>query len=133
MLGSFENGQPSIEIEVKGVAGIPKKIKAIVDSGFNGYLQLPFVEAFPLGLVLAGVQGSTLADGSVPNHLVCKGEVCIDGKCVDTTIDIKAANIILVGTQLLKELKKIFILDCSAGHVEIVDSGKGFSSVAKGK
>ncbi len=122
MLGTFNNDQPVIEIEVKGVTGIAKKINALVDSGFNGYLQIPFVEAFPLGLVLAGVQANTLADGSTSSHLVCKGQVCVDGRCIDTTIDIQQANIVLLGTKLLKELGKLFILDAATGKVEISDS-----------
>jgi len=121
MLGFFNNDQPTIEIEVKGVTGISKKINALVDSGFNGYIQIPFVEAFPLGLILAGVQANTLADGSTSSHLVCKGQVCVDNKCVETTIDIQPANIVLIGTKLLKELKKVFLLDCSTGKVEITD------------
>ena len=124
MLGTFENDQPKIEIEVKGVNGKPKKVIALVDSGFNGYLTLPYVEAFPLGLILTGIQSNTLADGSSTSHLVCIGNICVDGKCVTTTIDIQPANIILLGTKLLKELGKTFILDCVNGKVEIVNSSK---------
>ena len=120
MLGTFNNGQPQIEIQVRGVSEVPRTIIAIIDSGFNGYLKLPFVEAFPLGLILAGVQDSTIADGSVISNLVCKGRVCIDGKCVNTTIDIHKANIVLIGTQLLKELGMKFTLDCEAGIVEVL-------------
>ncbi len=122
MLGTFNNDQPVIEIDVKGVTGISKKINALVDSGFNGYLQIPFMEAFPLGLVLAGIQANTLADGSTSSHLVCKGQVCVDGRCIDTTIDIQQANIVLLGTKLLKELGKVFTLDAVTGRVEIADS-----------
>ncbi len=120
MLGTYSNDQPVIEIEVQGVSGIAKKIPALVDSGFNGYLQLPFVEALPLGLVLAGVQANTLADGSTSNHLVCRGRVCVDDKCIDTTIDVQFSDIVLLGTKLLKELGKIFVLDCRVGKVEIL-------------
>ena len=74
-----------------------------------------------MGLILVGVQANTLADGSTSSHFVCKGQVCIDGKCIDTTIDIQPANIVLLGTKLLKELGKVFILDCSVGRVEILD------------
>src|SRR3989338_27366 len=124
MLRTFENDQPKIEIEVKGVNGRPKKVIALVDSGFNGYLTLPYVEAFPLGLVLKGIQSNTLADGSASSHLVCIGEICVDKKCVETTIDIQPANIILLGTKLLKELGKTFLLDSLNGKVEITDSRK---------
>jgi clan AA aspartic protease len=124
MLGTFDNDQPKIEIEVKGVNGSPKKVTALVDSGFNGYLTLPYVEAFPLGLVLTGIQSNILADGSSSSHLVCIGQICLGGKCVTTTVDIQPANIILLGTKLLKELEKTFILDCLNGKVEIIDSIK---------
>ena len=124
MLGTFDNDQPFIEIEISGVSGISKKIGALVYSGFNGYLQIPFIEAFPLGLVLVGIQANTLANGSTSSHLVCKGNVCIDGKCIETTIDIESGNIVLLGTKLLKELGKTFILDCAAGKVAITDSSK---------
>lgn len=124
MLGTFDNDQPKIEIEVKGVNGSPKKLIALVDSGFNGYLTLPYVEAFPLGLVLTGIQSNTLADGSSASHFVCIGQICVGGKCVTTTIDIQPANIILLGTKLLKELGKTFVLDCMNGKVEIVNSVK---------
>lgn len=123
MLGIFNaNDQPYLEIEVKGASGISKKIFAIIDSGFNGYLQLPYIEAFPLGLILAGIQSGLVADGSQSSYFVCKGQVCVDGKCIDTTIDIKPANMVLLGTKLLKELGKTFILDCVNGKVEIIDS-----------
>lgn len=122
MLGTFNNDQPKIEIEVKGVNGVSKKVVALVDSGFNGYLTLPYLEAFPLGLILTGIQSNTLADGSQSSHLVCIGQICVDGKCINTTIDIQPANIILLGTKLLKELGKTFTLDCPNGMVEITDS-----------
>lgn len=121
MLGTFNNDQPTIEIEVKGVNGLSKKLIAMVDSGFNGYLTLPYIEAFPLGLILSGVQSSTLADGSSSAYLVCIGQVCVDGKWVNTTIDIQPSSTILLGTKLLKELGKTFILDCMNGKVEIVE------------
>lgn len=77
MLGTFNNDQPKIEIEVSGVNGVPKKVIALVDSGFNGYLTLPYLEAFPLGLVLIGIQSNTLANGSLVSHFVCIGQICV--------------------------------------------------------
>ena len=124
MLGTFDNDQPKIEIEVKGVNGNTKRLIALIDSGFNGYLTLPYVETFPLGLVLTGIQSNTLADGSSSSHLVCIGKICVSGTWVTTTIDIQPANIILLGTKLLKELEKTFILDCKNGRVEIVNSAR---------
>jgi clan AA aspartic protease len=124
MLGTFHNDQPEIEIEVSGTSEHAKKVTALVDSGFSGYLTLPYQEAFPLGLILTGVQLNTLADGSSSSVFTCIGAVCVDGKCVQTAIDIQPVNIILLGTKLLKKLGKTFILDCSIGKVEIVNSSQ---------
>lgn len=122
MLGTFSNDQPIIEIEVSGVSVNPKRFEALIDSGFNGYLQIPLIDAFPLGLILAGIQATTLANGTTSNHLVCRGKVCIDGKCIETTIDIEQGSNVLIGTKLLKELEKTFILNCVSGRVEIVEN-----------
>lgn len=124
MLGTFNNDQPKVEITITGVNGTPKTLYGLIDSGFNGYLQIPFQDAFPLGLVLEGLQATTLANGSQATHLVCKGKVTMDGKTVETTIDVESANIILIGTKLLKKLDKVFILDCGTGNVEIKDRMK---------
>lgn len=124
MLGTFNDDQPQIEIEVSGTSDNPKKVMALVDSGFNGYLTLPYVEAFPLGLILTGVASVILADGSSSEHFVCTGAVCVDGKCISTGISIQPAGAILLGTKLLKELGKTLVLDCKGGKVEIVDSPK---------
>jgi clan AA aspartic protease len=124
MLGTFSNDQPKIEIEIKGICGNSKKINALIDSGFNGYLTLPYELAFPLGLVLIGVESSVLADNSTTSHFVCLGQVCLDGKWVETTIDIQPSGAVLLGTKLLKKLEKKFILDCANKRVEIDNNDK---------
>lgn len=129
MRGTFVNDQPNIDIEVRG--SITKTISAIVDSGYNGYLTIPFEIAFPLGLTLIGIESGSLADGSSSAYLVCVGEVCIEGKCIRTTIDVQPGNKILLGTKLLKGLGKVFILDAKKGSVEITDSAAASIAVAE--
>jgi predicted aspartyl protease len=119
MRGVFRNGQPLVDIEVSGVKGLRKRMTALVDSGFNGHLQIPFVEALPLGLVLSGTARNLLADGSSVQHLVCEGDVGIGGSFCKVAIDIVPAEIVLIGTALLAKMKKKFTLDCLSGSVEI--------------
>lgn len=134
MLGTFENRQPRIKIEVKGNGGY-STIEAVVDSGFNGYLKLPYSMAFPLGLTLLAVGSGMVADGNMSAHLVCTGNVCIEGKCTDTTIDVHPVDVALIGTSLLLELKKTFTLDCLNKRVELVDSATpspiGFQNIER--
>lgn len=122
MLGSFNNGQPRIPIEATGTNPKKTPLDAIIDTGFNGDLQLPYLVAFPMGLVLDGTQTSTIADGNSAPHLVCSGEVCVDGVCVPSSIDVRQSGEILIGTSLLKKLKKAFFIDALIGKVEIKDS-----------
>ena len=121
MLGNFENGNPYIEIEVSGITTEKKKIKALIDTGFNGYLSLPYIEAFPLGLVLNGIESFTMADGSTSHHFVCMGSVTIDGKEIVAPIDIQPSCAILAGTQLLKKLGKFMNIDFKNDKVELFD------------
>ncbi len=121
MLGNFEDDLPWVEIEVKGL-GEAKKLKAIVDTGNNSYLSLPYLEAFPLGLRLDGIQSSTLADGSAAHHFVCRGIVACDGKEVVSAIDIHPQCPVLIGNKLLRLLGKKLISDIVLGTVELADS-----------
>lgn len=122
MLGSFENDNPYVEVELNGVATDKIKVKALVDSGYNGYLTLPYIQAFPLGLILTGVQSSTLADGSISHHFVCIGSVTYDSKTVATTIDIQPNCNVLLGTKLLRLLGKTLIVDPVNNKVELINS-----------
>jgi predicted aspartyl protease len=122
MLGSFENDNPFIEIDIAGVSMQFKRTKAMVDSGYNGYLTLPYVEAFPLGLVLNGIQSSKLADGSLSHHFVCIGTVKCGDKSVDSAIDIYPNCNVLLGTKLLRLLDKTFLMDVVNKKVELVDN-----------
>ncbi len=119
MRGIFENGNPFVEIEIKGFAGDFKKINALIDSGFNGYLTLPYVEAFPLGLVLLGTQSSVLANGTRADYFVCMGRVKLENKEISVSIDIHSDCNILLGTKLLAELGKTLILDPANKTVEL--------------
>lgn len=121
MLGFFENGQPKILFKVKG-SGEYKEIVGIIDSGFNGYLRLPYAAAFPLGLPLVGTGSGTVVDGGTSAHLICSGHVCIDGKCLETSIDVNPTTAIIIGTSLLKDLRKTLYIDSYAEKVEILES-----------
>jgi clan AA aspartic protease len=93
------------DIEVFGVAeDLQRKVTGVIDTGFNGYLSLPFVTAFPIGLILKGQQTYTMADGSLSNYLVCLGTVTFQGRSVVVPIDVQPSGPVLIGVQLLKKL-----------------------------
>jgi predicted aspartyl protease len=105
MRGQFKDDSIQVPIEVFGFSEDHRqKIEAIVDTGFSGYLTMPFVTAFPMGLILKGTQVHLLANGATSNHFVCLGTVIFEGKKVAVPIDVQESGPILMGVQLLKKL-----------------------------
>ena len=119
MLGHFNNGSPHIEIEVSGPVGSNKKLLALIDTGFNGELQLPFQEAFPLGLLLVGTEDVSLADNSIRNCFICLGTVTLEGKTEIMNIMLQPTGDILLGTKLLEKLGKELVVDFVNKSVEV--------------
>jgi predicted aspartyl protease len=123
LIGSFDNlGCPTIEIEVSGPVHPSKKFTAMVDTGFSGFLLLPILEAFPVGLILRGTMPIILADGSQQTKLTCLGELHFDGKSEVGLIIIEWENTqILVGMEFLRKFRKRLIVDPVDNKIEIVD------------
>ena len=59
------NREAIIELEVIGSNQKKEKVKAVIDTGFNGYLTLPNDLINYLNLQLAGSRHVTLGDGNV--------------------------------------------------------------------
>ncbi len=120
MHGYFKNLTPHIDIELYGALPDSKKqVSGLIDTGFNGYLVLPYIDAFPLGLVLQGVQSATLADGSISHNFFCLGHVVFDNQDIIIPIDIQPAGPILIGIQLLKKFEKNLHIDFLQEVVEL--------------
>ena len=115
MHGTFEDGFPFIEIGVTGSGGNVTTFKVIVDTGFNGYLSLPYAVAFPIGLTLVGTGSGRVADGNFSPYLKCIGTVAYGDKKVPTVIDVQQNSRPLLGTALLKELGCILTVDAMSG------------------
>lgn len=81
--GRFPSGSNSALLKI-GIFGVwpqaKKGFEALIDTGFSGFLSMPIIEAFPLGLVLVGTTNVTLADGSVVVRYVALGSVEVTGE-----------------------------------------------------
>lgn len=118
MDGYFEKGSIFANISIKGFfTQKPTLIKGMIDTGFSGYLTLPYQNAFPLGLVLQGTKAYTLADGSSSYNFVCIGVIKIGGREEVIPIDIQPKCMVLIGTGLLKRMGCKFIVDFSKENV----------------
>ena len=113
LTGSFNNsGSPVIKIAVYGLFEQSKQeFEAIVDTGFSGFLSMPIVQAFPLGLVLTGTTATILADGSKSFKLTALGKVVVGDQ---TEVGLILLNIgssdILIGMEFLKIFERTLMI-----------------------
>ncbi|MCI0642616.1 MAG: hypothetical protein L0Y72_27605 [Gemmataceae bacterium] len=71
--------EPVIQLELEVGSGVKQAIRAVVDTGFNGYLTLPEKTAAALGLVWIGAEEGILADGSTKIFQVFEANVNWEG------------------------------------------------------
>jgi len=121
MRGTFENGLPWITLEVLGNGEKSTRVDVIVDTGFNGYLTLPYATAFPIGFTIEGVGSGKVADGSFSPYLIGSGMVLFGSKRIRATVDIQPNCRPLLGTELLKEMGCTLKVDPMKGTVELTE------------
>jgi clan AA aspartic protease len=64
IIGSVTNLEASIQIEIIGLDGSRHPLRAVVDTGYNGYITLPTLLINSLGLASSGKVRGMLADGT---------------------------------------------------------------------
>ncbi len=106
-----DNFSPEITIEVIGLSGESRKVVAIVDTGFTGFLQIPLAIGISCNLALWSISTSILADGSRVRNLQCFGKIRFGNKELANILTLSdTGNDCLLGVQFLQELKGEFIL-----------------------
>ena len=113
LTGSFNSsGSPVIKIAVYGIFEQSKQeFDAIVDTGFSGFLSMPIVLAFPLGLVLTGTTTTILADGSQSFKLTALGKVVLGDKTEIGLILLNTGSSdILIGMEFLKIFQRTLMI-----------------------
>jgi len=115
------NGDPCIDVEVTNPLGWANTLHCVIDTGFTGFLSVPILEAFPIGLLLVGTMPVTLADGSTQYKLMCVGKANIGAESHVGTILIEpGGSQTLLGMEFLSVFSKRLIVDPIAGVVELV-------------
>lgn len=93
------------------------KLRALVDSGFFGYVCIPLETAKDLGLVLCGSETFELADGHWITQFRFKGKVRFLGKVEEVEILVSDSDRPQVGMRLLAECR--LTIDFPSNKVQI--------------
>lgn len=98
LAGMFKN-KPGVEFE------------AVLDTGFSGFLSLPLIRAFPLGLPLVGTSSFTLADGSNSACLTASGVLTVGDKSETGLVVLETASKdALLGMDFLRTFKLALVV-----------------------
>lgn len=82
------------------------EFEGIIDTGFSGFLHIPFNHAFSLRLPLEGTVTSVLADGSKVANITALAQTTFGGKTVVGAVALApSSQDILVGMDFLRRFK----------------------------
>jgi len=112
-IGFLDNaGTPRLKILISGVLSQePQEFEAIIDTGFTGFISMPILKAFPLGLPLYGTTTVILADGTTANKLTALGKAHLG---VETNFGViilePNSSDVLIGIDFLRRFEKVLLL-----------------------
>lgn len=101
IVGVVQGREPLIRFDVRGYRGLNQQVKAVVDSGYTGWLTLPPSIIAALKLRWRSFGRGILADGSVSSFDVYHAKVMWDGRVRAGFVDEFDATP-LVGMALLR-------------------------------
>ena len=133
--GFFDkNGSPSIKIKLAGAYSTKAtEFELIVDTGFSGFISMPIIRAFPLGLPLTGTTSVVLADGKSQTKLFASAKTTIGNRTeVGLVILEESSSHILVGMDFLRTFKlAIFVGEKGITVYDEEQMNKAFQATRK--
>ena len=115
-----KSGSPTITVALSGMMSMtPFPVEAVIDTGFTGFVSLPMMKAFPLGLVLMGSADYTMADGSIEPTLLALGWVKLGDEKYKGVFSLSKGNEVLLGMEFLKITQRQLIISAHHGIVRL--------------
>lgn len=117
-------GHPAIKVEVCGIhPDLKQEFEVMIDTGFTGFLLMPIMSAFPLGLTLIGTGSYTLADNTTSPKLLALGTVKVGTEDPIHGVIVLEPNQcgLLLGMDFLRKAKRC--LTVASGRVALIDEG----------
>ncbi len=105
-------GSPCLKVSISGaISKAPIEFDVIIDTGFSGFISMPLLKAFPLGLPLYGTTSVILADGTTASKLTALGKASLG---LETKIGViilePSSSDILIGMDFLRRFEKVLLL-----------------------
>src|SRR2546426_9857730 len=123
--GSLDKaGSPRIKVHIRGVFTTPPaEVDALIDTGFTGFISMPMVQAFPLGLPLVGTSSFVLADNTTAVNLLAFGLAWLGTETPQGGLIVLQyrAGDVLLGMDFLRIMKKALAVAPLGGTVTLVD------------
>ena len=113
-----------MEIAIWGRQRRMERLRAVVDTGFDGAVCLPVSIAVNLGLELVGREFVEYADGRVVRELLFRGKVQFLGEVREVNISLTNADEALVGLEMLRGYR--MLLDGDTHEVTFERKAKEF-------
>lgn len=116
-----ERGESFINVEILNeITGKSKTISFLIDTGFNGYIQLSELDVSELGLVIENKAISRLANGSVVETGITKTKIKIlDEEISNLPIQFLKNGVALIGTGFLKFTNRMALFDYEDGYITL--------------
>ena len=130
ILGKFDStGSAIVDIQVAGPSG-KKTYSATIDTGFSGFVALPYSEMIDLGLSVHGAANVQLGDGSIITSDLSSGKVSLgDLDATGTIVLDETSAEVLIGMDFLREFKLALILTNSA--IVLYDEREGLDEIVR--
>lgn len=121
-LGKYDDkGSPCLSMTLFGMKNVKQGLTCtgLIDTGFSGFIQIPFDIACALGAPLHGIKSFTLANGEPVNMIMALVQSEFAGKKKIGVASISPSDEILVGMEFLR----IFSVDLlvSREYVSLLD------------
>jgi predicted aspartyl protease len=122
------SGRPAIKIWIFGAYwSVRTEFEAVIDTGFSGFLSMPLMRAFPLGLPLIGTTSVVLADGKTHEKFIAMSssafEDSSDGANWKPGVVIlePTSSDILIGMEFIREHKQTLLVYTNKQAVALFD------------
>ena len=98
------------------------EMEAVVDTGFTGFLSIPFAEALDLGLVPSSSTWVVFADGSTSRALTARGTAAVgEEKQTGRIVLEPSAHEVLAGLKFLQAFRKTLLVSPGKRLVSLFD------------